>query len=68
MILVIDKLGRLTKLAHHSILNIKQNKAEGKTVICKFHPRETEIWDIFEDCPEMDKSVGIESVYVSLAD
>lgn len=71
VILVIDKLDRYAfpdKVRASLDTYIKQSKAEGKTVICKFHPRETEIWDIFEDFPEIDKSVGIESAYVSLAD
>lgn len=71
VILVVDKLDRYAfpdKVRAALDAYIKKCKAEGKTVICKFHPRETEVWDIFDDCLTMDKSVGIESAYVSLAD
>lgn len=71
VILVVDKLDRYAfpdKVRAALDAYIKKCKAEGKTVICKFHPRETEVWDIFNGCPTMDKSVGIESAYVSLAD
>lgn len=71
VILVIDKLDRYAfpnKVRASLDAYIKKCKEEGKTVICKFHPRETEVWDIFNGCPTMDQSVGIESAYVSLAD
>lgn len=71
VILVVDKLDRYAfpdKVRASLSAFISNCKAEGKTVICKFHPRETEVWDIFDGCQTMDKSVGIESAYVSLAD
>ena len=71
VILVVDKLDRYAfpdKVRASLNAFISKCKEEGKTVICKFHPRETEVWDIFDDCLTMDKSVGIESAYVSLAD
>lgn len=71
VILVVDKLDRYAfpdKVSASLNAFISKCKEEGKTVICKFHPRETEVWDIFNGCPTMDKSVGIESAYVSLAD
>ena len=71
VILVVDKFDRYAfpdKVRASLNAFISKCKEEGKTVICKFHPRETEVWDIFDGCPTMDKSVGIESAYVSLAD
>lgn len=71
VILVVDKLDRYAfpdKVRESLSTFISNCKAEGKTVICKFHPRETEVWDIFDGCQTMDKSVGIESAYVSLSD
>lgn len=71
VILVVDKLDRYAfpdKVRASLSFFINKSKEEGKTVICKFHPRETEVWDIFDGCSTMDKSVGIESAYVSLAD
>lgn len=71
VILVVDKLDRYAfpeKVRASLGLFIKRCQDEGKTVVCKFHPRETEVWDIFKGCPTLDKSVGIESAYVSLSD
>lgn len=71
VILVVDKLDRYSfpdKVRASLSTFIAKCKEEGKIVICKFHPRETEVWDIFNGCPTIDKSVGIESAYVSLAD
>lgn len=71
VILVVDKLDRYAfpdKVRASLSAFIGKCKEEGKTIICKFHPRETEVWDIFDGCQTMDKSVGIESAYVSLAD
>jgi hypothetical protein len=68
-ILVVDKLDRYKypdKVKEILIEFFNQCKVSGKKVICKFHPRETDIWDVFEGYPQLDKSVGIESVYVSL--
>lgn len=69
VILVVDKLDRYAypeKVKAALAEFITRCKADGKTVICKFHPRETTIWDIFDGCRQLDKSVGIESAYVSL--
>lgn len=71
VILVVDKLDRYAfpdKARVALSRFIDECKENGKTVVCKFHPRETEIWDIFKDCRLIDQSVGIESAYVSLAD
>jgi len=69
VILVIDKLDRyahpeMVKSSLRSFIN--QCRTEGKNIVCKFHPRETQTWDIFDGCRELDRSVGIESTYVSL--
>lgn len=69
VILVVDKLDRYAqpeKVKNALSSFIEKCRCEGKAVICKFHPRETEIWDIFHGCQTMEKSIGIESVYVSL--
>ena len=71
VILVVDKLDRYAfpdKVRTSLSAFISKCKEDSKTVICKFHPRENEVWDIFDGCETMDKSVGIESAYVSLAD
>ena len=71
VILVVDKLDRYAfpeKVRTSLSAFISKCKEDGKTVICKFHPRETEVWDIFDGCQTMDKAVGIESAYVSLTD
>ena len=71
VILVVDKLDRYAfpDMVRTSLSAfISKCKEDSKTVICKFHPRENEVWDIFDGCQTMDKSVGIESAYVSLAD
>lgn len=71
VILVVDKLDRYTfpekvktSLKHH----IDKWNKEGKEVICKFHPRETILWDVFDGCKQIEKTVGIESAYLSLSD
>ena len=46
---------------------IKQNQEAGKKIYCKFHPRETETWDIFDGCETLDNTVGAESMYLSLS-
>lgn len=68
-ILVVDKLDRYKypdKVKSVLAQFFNQCRESGKKVICKFHPRETEIWDVFNGYPQLEKSVGIESVYVSL--
>ena len=47
---------------------IKETLSEGRRVFCKFHPRETDKWEIFESCETLDKAVSAESMYLSLAD
>lgn len=47
---------------------IKESRAAGKRVFCKFHPREIEFWDIFDGCDTLEKTVGVESMYLSLVD
>jgi len=69
IILVVDKLDRYkyseevrTALATY----IQNQKAQGKTIYCKFHPREETHWEIFNSCHTLEKSIGIESIYLSL--
>ena len=40
----------------------------GKNVFCKFHPRETDSWDIFNHCYQLENTIGVESIYLSLSD
>lgn len=71
VILVVDKLDRYMypdKVKKSIIAFIRDCKNAGKSVVCKFHPRESEVWDVFDGCEQLDKSIGIESAYVSLAD
>lgn len=46
---------------------IKDELSKGKRIFCKFHPRETDKWDIFNGCEILDKSIGAESMFLSLA-
>lgn len=69
VIIVVDKLDRYEHpdMVKDSLLKfIQEAQRQEKNVICKFHPRETQKWDIFADCNTLDKSVGIESTYLSL--
>lgn len=71
VILVIDKLDRYSHpdLVKNTLKSfIDASKKEGKHVVCKFHPRETDTWDIFEGLDQLDNSLGIESAYASLVD
>ena len=45
---------------------IRENLAIGKRIFCKFHPRETETWDIFDGCEYLENTIGAESLYLSL--
>lgn len=69
VILVVDKLDRYEypdKVKDSLLKFINDCRNDGKTIICKFHPRETQYWNVFDGCETMDKSVGIESTYLSL--
>lgn len=69
VIVVVDKLDRYEypETVKESLSKlIKESLHGGKTVVCKFHPRETMRWEIFDDCLTLDKSIGIESTYLSL--
>lgn len=71
VILVVDKLDRYAypEMVKSSLRSfIHQCKLDGKSVVCKFHPRETQSWDVFDGCAHLDKAIGIESTYVSLAE
>lgn len=69
VILVVDKLDRYEhpEMVKDSIIRfIRESRREGKKVICKFHPRETRIWKVFDECQQIDRSIGIENTYLSL--
>lgn len=70
ILLIVDKL--VTYLnpekVKAAIENLKENaKEEGKKIFCKFHPREESVWSIFDDCTILEKTIGAESLYLSLA-
>lgn len=69
VILVVDKLDRYLypdKIQQAIKAYIHKCHQDGYNVICKFHPRENEFWDIFSGCGQLDRSIGIESTYASL--
>lgn len=71
IILLMDKLNTYSypeKVKDVVSAYIKGNLSLGKRIFCKFHPRETDKWDIFDGCETLDKSIGVESMYLSLAD
>ena len=39
---------------------------KGGSVFCKLHPREDQSWDVFDKCHMLDKTLGAESMYLSL--
>lgn len=47
---------------------IDDDLRNGKTVYCKLHPRETIHWEIFDTCKVLDRSIGVEGMYLSLID
>lgn len=70
ILLIVDKL--VTYLnpekVKAAIENLKEKaKEEGKKIFCKFHPREESVWSIFDDCTILEKTIGAESLYLSLA-
>lgn len=71
VILVVDKLDRYARpeMIKDTVSRfIEQCHRDGKTIVCKFHPREEQKWDVFSGCPTFDKSIGIESIYLALMD
>ena len=69
VIIVADKLDRYEypEMVKDSLSKlIEESRRNGRTVVCKFHPRESMRWDIFDDCYTLDNSIGIESTYLSL--
>lgn len=70
IILLMDKLDTYSypeKVKEVVSTYIKDELSKGKRIFCKFHPRETDKWDIFNGCEILDKSIGAESMYLSLA-
>lgn len=45
---------------------IKSAEDKGGVVYCKLHPREDQRWDEFDKCNMLDKTMGAESMYLSL--
>ena len=71
IILVVDKINTYVypeKVKASLSGFIEESKTAGKKVFCKFHPRETETWSIFDGCDTLENTIGIESLYLSLAD
>lgn len=70
ILLVMDKLDTYSypDKIQDAIVRLKaQAKAEGRQIFCKFHPREETVWLVFEDCIILEKTIGVESLYLSLA-
>lgn len=71
IILLLDKLDTYMNvdITKKMISNfIHNNLSLVRNIFCKFHPRETEHWEIFSGCNILDNTVGVESMYLSLAD
>ena len=69
VILVLDKLDRYKypDKVQASIGRLKAKaQAEGKNIFCKFHPREDMEWPVFEGCTVLERTIGAESLYLSL--
>ena len=41
-------------------------RPEGKKIFCKFHPREDMEWSVFDGCTILERTIGAESLYLSL--
>lgn len=70
VIIIVDKLdsykyAEKVKAAFEKYISIC--KGQNMPVYCKFHPREEDTWSVFDSCVILDKNVGIESIYASLA-
>ncbi|MBQ8969415.1 MAG: hypothetical protein IJ064_06765 [Bacteroidaceae bacterium] len=70
ILLIVDKL--VTYLNPEKVKAViahlkEQASVEGRQIFCKFHPREELVWPVFEGCTILEKSIGAESLYLSLA-
>ena len=71
IILVLDLLSRyqFPKIVRNALGNYIQGwTSSGYVVYCKFLPRETETWDIFNSCVSLESTQGVEGLYMSLLD
>ena len=69
ILLVMDKLDTYfspDKVKSAIRFVFKFAKTNGIPVYCKLHPREDIIWEELENCIQLDKAVGAESMYLSL--
>ena len=70
ILLIMDKLDTYInpESVQEAISTINEKaKTEGKRIFCKFHPREDLSWSVFEECTILDRTIGAESLYLSLA-
>lgn len=71
ILLVMDKLDTYSypDKVKNSVVKLKKKAiTEGRQVFCKFHPREENVWPVFDDCTILEKTIGAESLYLSLAE
>lgn len=71
ILLLVDKLDTYIypKKINDAIASLKERATkEKKRIFCKFHPREDDEWPVFEGCTILEKSIGAESLYLSLSD
>lgn len=69
ILLLVDKLDTYLypDKVQASIVRLKEKaRAEGKQIFCKFHPREDMEWSVFDGCTILDRTIGAESLYLSL--
>lgn len=70
ILLVMDKLDTYSypNKVQKAIEGLKgRAKKEGRQIFCKFHPREESVWPVFDGCTILEKTIGAESLYLSLA-
>ena len=70
ILLVMDKLDTYSypEKVQDAIARLKERaKTEGRQIFCKFHPREESVWPVFDGCTILEKTIGAESLYLSLA-
>ena len=70
VILIMDKLDTYLYPAcvGDAIKALKKDLlVKGVKIYCKLHPREDEIWEELKDCELLEKTIGAESLYLSLS-
>ena len=70
VILIMDKLDTYLypAIVKTSIVALKADLvSKGVKIYCKLHPREDVIWEELKDCEFLEKTIGAESLYLSLA-